>query len=214
MRTPSMRRAEEAREATIPPTLLGGVGYAFLRDFSVGPLVVRELSGERWPAPVTVEDLSYGPVAVVHRLREADPPFRRLIVVGAVARGAEAGTVRAHRWDGSLPGTDELQARVAEAVTGVIGLENLVLVPAALGAAPGEVLVVEVEPGVEAMGEKLSPRVRAGAERAKALLRRLARTPEGEVRLPEAPLGAPTIGVNGSGAPDAGKRAGDAGRPG
>lgn len=178
----------------VPPTLVGGVGYAFLRDFSVGPILVRELQDESWPDPIVVEDLSYGPVAVVHRLNEADPPFRRLLVVGAVRRGGAPGAVRAYRWDGVLPAPDEIQDRVSEAVTGVIGLENLVLVPAALGAVPKEIVVVEVEPEVEASGEGLSPRVRSGAERAKKAIRRLVRTPEGEIRIATGPLvrGLPT----------------------
>lgn len=170
-------------------TLIGGVGYPDLRDFSLGPLVAERLAGEPWPPEVSVENLSYNPVAVVHRLQEADPPFGRLVLVGAVRRGRRPGCLVAYRWDRALPGAEEVQERVAEAVTGVISLDNLVLVTAALGAAPEEVVVVEVEPEVEAAGDELTEAVRRAAERAGDLVRSLAAAASGATGLPAAGLG-------------------------
>lgn len=172
-----------------PPTLVGGVGYSDLRDFSVGPLVAKRLRAERWPVGTVVEDLSYNPVAVVHRLQEAAPPFRRLVLIGAVRRGRTPGTVSAYRWDGALPDPEEVQARVAEAVTGVISLDNLLIVTAALGTLPEEAYVVEVEPEVEAMGDELSPAVRRGTARAIALIRAMAAKGEAAPTVPTAALG-------------------------
>jgi Ni,Fe-hydrogenase maturation factor len=54
-------------------TLIAGVGYSNLSDLSVGPLVAAQLRGEEWPAHVEVDDLSYGPIAVVHRFAETLP---------------------------------------------------------------------------------------------------------------------------------------------
>lgn len=170
-------------------TLVGGVGYHFLRDFSAGAVACKELAAEEWPEEVAVEDLGYNPVAVAHRLQEAEPPFERLVLVGAVQRGRAPGTLTPYRWDGSLPGADELQARVSEAVTGVVDLDNLVLVLGALGAAPGQVVIVEIEPGVEAHGEELTPPVRRAVEKAKRLVLDLARGSVGPERLPRCPLG-------------------------
>lgn len=168
---------------------MGGVGYPDLRDFSVGPVLAGRLAAEAWPREVTVEDLSYNPVAVVHRLQEAAPPFGRLVLVGAMRRGRAPGSLAAYRWDRVLPPPEEVQERVAEAVTGVISLDNLVLVTAALGAAPREIDVVEVEPAVEAMGDELSEAVRRAAEEAGPLVRRLAAAPAGGAGLPVAGLG-------------------------
>lgn len=169
-------------------TLLGGVGYSDLSDFSLGPLLVADLQEEPWPKSVTVEDLSYGPVAVLHRLADENPPFGRLVVVGAERRGRAPGCLTAYRWDQALPDAEEIQSRVGEAVTGVISLDNLLVIVAALGAAPREVYVVEIEPRVEAMGHELSAPVRLAVTRAAQLLREIA-LGLAEGRFPESPLG-------------------------
>lgn len=178
-------------------TLIGGVGYANLRDFSVGPLLAERFREEDWPADTCVEDLSYNPVAVLQRLETAQPPFSRLVTVAAVRRGRPPGSVTAYRWNGVLPEAEEVQARVAEAVTGVISLDNLLIVAAALGDVPPEVLVVEVEPEVEAMGDELTPAVRRAATRAAELVRALAGS-----RPPQLP----TAGLGGFGSGNGGGR--------
>lgn len=170
-------------------TLVGGVGYHDLCDFSVGPLLAARLMEETWPDTVTVEDLSYGPVAVLHRLGDEAPPFDRIVLIGAVRRGRDPGAIAAYRWDGDLPDTEAIQARVAEAVTAVVGVENLVIVVAALGGAPEEVYVVEIEPWVEAMGDDLSPPVERAAEEARRVAREIALAPPGATPVTVAPLG-------------------------
>lgn len=140
--------------------LVGGVGYRNLRDGSLGPYLAEVLA-ERAPDGVEVEDLSYGPVAVSQNLRDR-PPYARLVLVGAVRRGRLPGTIERYRWGGLLPPREEIQARVAEAVTGVISLDNLLIVCGALGALPADVRVVEVEPADEGWGEGFSPAVEAG----------------------------------------------------
>ena len=139
--------------------LVGGVGYRFLRDESLGPHVA-DLLADRATDGIEVEDLSYGPVALSHNLH-ARPPYERLVLVGAVRRGRAVGTVERYRWDGVLPPTDEIQARVAEAVTGVISLDNLLIVCGALGGLPDDVRVVEVEPAEEGWGDGFSPEIEA-----------------------------------------------------
>jgi hydrogenase maturation protease len=142
-------------------TLLAGVGYSNLSDLSVGPLVAAQLRQEAWPTHVEVDDLSYGPVAVVHRLAEAVPPYTRLVLIGAADRRRPGAAVRRYRWDGVLPAAEEIQARVAEAVTGVIDLDNLLVVTGHFGALPAEVFVVEVQPVATEFGLEPSPAVAA-----------------------------------------------------
>ena len=142
-------------------TLIAGVGYSNLSDLSVGPLVAAQMRREVWPPHVEVDDLSYGPVAVVHCLAEAVPPYSRLVLVGAVDRGRRGAEVRYYRWDGVLPDAEEIQARVAEAVTGVIDLDNLLVVTRHFGALPAEVFVVEVQPVATEFGMEPSPAVAA-----------------------------------------------------
>jgi hydrogenase maturation protease len=152
-------------------TLIAGVGYSNLSDLSVGPIVAAQLGAEPWPAQVEVDDLSYGPVAVVHRLAEAAPPYDRLVLVGAADRGPRRMEVRYYRWDGVLPDAEEVQARVAEAVTGVIDLDNLLVVAGHFGALPGEVFVVEVQPVATEFGMEPSPAVAAALPEVRGLAR-------------------------------------------
>src|SRR2546421_5304151 len=140
---------------------VGAVGYTNLRDLSVGPAIVQELQRLDWPAGVEVDDLSPGgPIASVHRFREA-PPYDRVVLVGAVGRSRLPGQVYCYRWDGCLPDRDEIQARVAEAVTGVISLDNLLIIGGFFGIWPSHVVVVEVEPRDEDWGLEFSEPVQA-----------------------------------------------------
>ena len=140
---------------------IGGVGYTNLRDLSVGPVVVPELQRLEWPAGVEVDDLSPGgPIAAVHRFREV-PLYDRVVLFGAVWRGRQPGQIYRYRWDGNLPDRDEIQMRVTEAVTGVISLDNLLIVGGYFGIWPPDVVVVEVEPCDEDWGPEFSEPVQA-----------------------------------------------------
>jgi hydrogenase maturation protease len=137
--------------------LIGGIGYRNLRDGSVGLHVIDRLA-ERAGSGVEIEDVSYHPVGLSQNLEER-PDYDRVVLVGAVARGREVGTVTAYRWDRRLPDTKEIQTRVSEAVTGVISLDNTLVVCGALGGFPEDVRVVEVEPASQQWGEEMSPKV-------------------------------------------------------
>jgi hydrogenase maturation protease len=137
--------------------LVGGVGYRNLRDGSIGLHVIERLAG-RAGNGVEVEDVSYHPVGLSQNLQDR-PPYDRVVLVSAVARGRAPGTVTAYRWDRELPDDDEIQTRVSEAVTGVISLDNTLVVCGALGGLPDDVRVVEVEPASEDWGEELSPEI-------------------------------------------------------
>jgi hydrogenase maturation protease len=137
--------------------LVGGIGYRNLRDGSVGLDVIERLA-ERARDGVEVEDVSYHPVGLSQNLQER-PDYDRIVLVAAVARGRQPGTVTSYRWDGRLPDRDEVQARVSEAVTGVISLDNTLIVCGALGGFPDDVRVVEVEPASQEWGDELSPEI-------------------------------------------------------
>jgi len=151
--------------------LIGGVGYTNLRDRSVGPLLIEQLRRRTWPADVIVEDVSYGPIDVLFKLQAEPRGFRLGLFVGAVAQGRPAGTVERYLWQTSTPSVDELQERVAEAVTGIVSLENLLHILAHFGALPARVVVIEVEPEAEERwGPDLSDPVRAALDRVEALV--------------------------------------------
>lgn len=174
-------------------SLLGGIGYRNLRDHSVGVVATDHLQCRDWPAHVSVEDLSYNPIAVVQRLEDEPPDrrFARVVVVGAPSRPGfrAAGAVTAYRWDGVLPPPEGVQAAVTEAVTGVIALDNTLIVSRHFKALPYEVVVVEVEPGVHEFGSAFSPPVERAFQPLCSLLTQLALDPAASGSLPLASLG-------------------------
>ncbi len=153
-------------------TLIAGVGYPFLRDGSLGPSLAARLQTEFWPPDVTVDDYSFGPIAVVHRWQAmGDEPFEKVVLFGAVERGRTPGTVTRYAWQPSGLDSFGVQERVAEAVTGVISLDNLLIVTHALQALPQRAIVVEVEPADLGWGEGFSSIVAAALPTVVAYLR-------------------------------------------
>ena len=144
--------------ADITKILIAGVGYRNLRDLSLGPVLMDRLGGDAWPAGVEVEDLSYGPVGVMHSLDERGP-YDRIIFVAGVRRHRQPGGVYCYHWGHQLPDAEEVQARVAEAVTGVINLDNLLIIATYFGKLPRDVVVIEVEAADGGWGEGFTPQV-------------------------------------------------------
>ena len=138
--------------------LIGGVGYRNLRDMSLGPLLSDRLQKLTWPEGVEIEDLSYGPIGIMHNLDDR-PPYQRLILVAGVKRDREAGRVYSYRWNHQLPDPEEIQARVSEAVTGVISLDNLLIIGSYFKKLPHDVSIIEVEAIDDNWGEELTPAV-------------------------------------------------------
>ena len=143
-------------------TLVTGVGYFNLRDLSLGPILVGQLTAMDWPADVEIDDLSFGPIAVVQRFQAQTDRYERVILFSAVGRGRVPGSLSIDRWRKHLPSEEEIQARIGEAVTGVISLDNLLIIGEHFGIWPEEVIVIEVEPtdeGVDGWGQGFSPAV-------------------------------------------------------
>ena len=173
--------------------LIGGVGHPFLRDISVGPVLVPRLKEIDWPGGVEVEvvDLHFGPIHVVQWLEEKPGYFSRVVFLSAVNRDREPGAVYAYMWNGALPDPEEIHQRVCEAVTGIIGIDNLLIIGSHFEVWPEEVVVVEVEPCEEEFGADLSALVSAATPRIVELVRDFALGPlDG---LSGDPLGPPRI---------------------
>ncbi len=148
---------------TRPRTLIGGVGYRYTRDLAFGPLLIDRLRGAPWLDGIEVEDLSYAPIAIVQRWQES--PYDRIVLIGAVPRGFRlVGTLCRYCPTGILPDPDEIQDRVGEALTGIVSLDNLLIVTRTFGVLPRDVEVIEVEPDDLGWGDGLSPRVNEAME--------------------------------------------------
>lgn len=139
--------------------LVGTVGYHNLSDFSLGPKLLPQLQAMNWPSGVEVEELHWGPIMVVQHFQGLPQPYERVVLVTARPSGRAVGTVTLRRWRGRLPAAEEIQVRVTEAVTGIISVDNLLVIGEHFGIWPVEVLIVDVEPGPEVPGETLTPAV-------------------------------------------------------
>jgi hydrogenase maturation protease len=138
--------------------LIAGVGYSHLTDLSFGPQLVDALHQRDWPDYVQVEDLSYGPIAVLQWFQDQPGRFDQAIFVGAMQReDAGPGELRTYRWDPDELSEGVVQERVAEGVTGVVSLENLLMILDYFGVLPHQTLVIEFEPLVAEWGLELSP---------------------------------------------------------
>lgn len=141
--------------------LVSGIGYSNLGDMSFGRVLLSTLAEMDWPDHVHVEDLNYGPIMIYQTLEASAIKYDKVVLVGAARREREPGTLEIYRWDGKLPGDSEIQTRIEEAITGVIDLDNLLIVCKYFGVLPDDVTVVEVEPQTEAWGLEFSPVVAA-----------------------------------------------------
>jgi len=142
-------------------SLIAGVGYINLSDSSIGPIAAAELKKEPWPANVSVEDLSYGPIGVVHTLQDASPRYDRLVLITAADFGAKPPALRWSRWSSLLPDPTEVQRRIEEAITGVIDWKNLLVILQQFEAIPSEVFVIAIQPVKTDFGMELTPGVSA-----------------------------------------------------
>lgn len=151
--------------------LIGAVGYRNLRDLSFGPLLLARLAELEWPATVELEDLSYGPIAVMQRLQDAPGRYQRAIFLSAAPRGREPGTLELYRWQPPEMTADLVQERINEGVTGVVSLDNLLIICRHFGALPPEVICVEVEPVNSEFGVECSAAITARLAAATDLVR-------------------------------------------
>jgi hydrogenase maturation protease len=151
---PATREGEPpvSKSRWIARVLIAGVGYRNLRDLSIGPVLIDQLKNEKWPTGVEIEDLSYGPVGVMHNFDDRSP-YDKIIFLAGVSRNRKPGQISSYRWRHELPDPEEIQARMGEAVTGVVSLDNLLIISTYFKKLPEDVVVIEVEPADETWGE-------------------------------------------------------------
>lgn len=151
--------------------LVAGVGYSHLSDLSFGPLLIERLEEMSWPESVHIEDFSYGPIGVLMRLEDDPVQYSRAIFAGAVERDRAPGTLNIYTWEGGPDDPEQVQARIAEAVTGVIGLENLLVIMDHFQVLPARTTVIELEPVEQEWGMDMTPLGRQRLEEAVAWIR-------------------------------------------
>jgi hypothetical protein len=80
-----------------------------------------------------------------------------MVFVSGAKRGGEPGEIHRYAWRHQLPDEDEIHQRVTEAATGVIDLENLLIVATYFRKLPSDVVVFEVEVADDSFGEAMTP---------------------------------------------------------
>ena len=141
--------------------LVSGIGYSNMSDFSFGRVLLDELEKLDWSENVRVEDLNFGPIMIYQWFEETPTKFDKLVLLHAAKRGREPGTLEVYRWQDPQPSDDEIQQSIGEAVTGVLSLENLLIVCGHFKVLPADVTIVEIEPEKEEYGMEFSPVVAA-----------------------------------------------------
>jgi hypothetical protein len=126
--------------------VIGTVGYySFLRGYPLGPRLMERLKAVPWPSSVTLYEMNWGPIAIVQDFQASRVAYDRAVLVAAVDRGEQSGVVTCRRWLGGEPDALELQERMHEAVTGIISLDNLLVIGEHFKIWPAEVITVELQ---------------------------------------------------------------------
>jgi hypothetical protein len=155
------RRELEARVTlsgarTQPPAILIGiVGYSPVVDsYPLGPTMMATLEARLAGRDhLAVENMSWGPIHIVQRFQdEGAARPHRLVLVGAASVSSRPGRVRAFRWMGGSLTARAMQERMYEAVTGVVDIENTLIIGSHFGIWPEEVYSVEVDLAADTFG--------------------------------------------------------------
>jgi len=136
---------------------IGTVGYHNLSNHSIGPALLPQLQKMNWAAGVDVDELNWGPIAIVQKFQALPTTYDRVILLSAIERaGRTIGDITVFKWMGKLPDEEMIQRCIGDAVTGVISVENLLIIGEYFKIWTGETFVVDVEPGPEQAGENFT----------------------------------------------------------
>jgi len=131
-----------------PATLIGIVGYsAILDSYPLGPPLMSGLESALADAPnVTIENFTWSPVHIVQRFENDEMPKpERLVLIGLTATTINPGNVYACQWRGGKATEVAVQERVYEAVTGIVDLENTLMIGEYFKAWPNECFTIEAD---------------------------------------------------------------------
>lgn len=157
--------------------LIAGVGHPNLKDLSFGQVLLQHLQTQPWPAFVTLENLSFGAIAVLQWFEDAPGKFDRVVFITAAERNRAPGTLETCRWQFPPLEADKVQSAVAESVTGIISIDNLLLILQQFNALPAAVEIIELEPVDSDIGFACSETVTARFDEYTELVRQIALTP-------------------------------------
>lgn len=140
--------------------LIAGVGHPNLKDLSFGQIFLAYLKQKNWPEYVDLENLSFGAIAVLQWFQDDPGKYDRVVFISAAEReGRPPGTLNVYHWDFAKHDNETVQECVAESVTGIISLDNLMMILQYFKALPPEVVVMDIEPIDSDIGFECSPEI-------------------------------------------------------
>lgn len=141
-------------------TFVGTVGYHILGNHSIAPMLLPELQKMNISDHIKIDELNWGPVAVIQNFQAEEIPYQKVILLCAIERPErQIGEITIYKWGGKLPDEEQIQACMGDAATGVISVENLLVLGEYFEIWKDEVYLIDVEPGEEIAGEQLTPEV-------------------------------------------------------
>ncbi len=135
--------------------LIGIVGFSPVIDsYPLGPRLMEALKARLENRPdVAVENMTWSPIHIVQRFQdEGAVRPRRVVLVGAAAVNISPGRVRGFRWTGGAVAGAAMQERIYEAVTGVVDLENTLIIGSHFKVWPDDVFSVEIDLPADTFG--------------------------------------------------------------
>lgn len=134
--------------------IVGIVGYyGFVRGYPLGPELMERLQSLPWPRDAEIREMNWGPVAIVQDFQDSADKPERVVLVGALDRGLAEGSVSCRRWAGGTLDAAAVQRRMFEAVTGIISLDNLLVIGAYFGIWPVDTYTVELQWPASGLGD-------------------------------------------------------------
>lgn len=150
--------------------VVAAVCQPWRQDLEFGLWILDRLREEGVHGVARLEDWSFGTIPAFQKLRAGR--FERAVFLSAARRGRRPGTVHRFRPPDTLPGPREIRARIADGATGLVSVDNLLVMGRFYGALPPDVVLVEAEPVDDGWGRSLSTELAARLEDAVALVRR------------------------------------------
>ena len=140
---------------SINKILIGIVGYSPVLDlYPLGPNLMNNLKERDWAnINVDVQNMTWSPIHITQRLQENKLEFDRVVLVGSKTISTNPGRVESYKWKSKKVDEIKIQERIFEGVTGVVSLENTLVIGDYFKIWPKEVLTVEVDLPGEVFGD-------------------------------------------------------------
>lgn len=140
---------------SINKILIGIVGYSPVLDsYPLGPNLMNNLKERDWAnINVDVQNMTWSPIHVTQRLQENKLEFDRVVLVGSKTISTNPGRVESYKWKSKKVDEIKIQERIFEGVTGVVSLENTLVIGDYFKIWPEEVFTVEVDLPGEVFGD-------------------------------------------------------------